>query len=53
MVNELIERKEVKVKILKGTSEWFGMTYQQDRELAVDKIRSLIREGVYPENLWG
>lgn len=53
MVNELIEKGEVKVKVLKGTSEWFGMTYQQDRELAVEKIRSLIKEGVYPENLWG
>lgn len=53
MVNELIENGEVKVKVLKGTSEWFGMTYQQDRELAVDTIRSLIKEGAYPESLWG
>jgi UTP-glucose-1-phosphate uridylyltransferase len=52
MVNELIERGEVKVKVLKGNSEWFGMTYQEDRQLAVQKIRDLISEGVYPENLW-
>jgi hypothetical protein len=52
MVNELIEKDEVKVKVLKGTSEWFGMTYPQDRALAVETIRSLIKEGVYPENLW-
>lgn len=52
MVNELIEKGEVKVKVLKGTSEWFGMTYQQDRELAVEKIRTLISQGVYPQNLW-
>ncbi len=52
MVNELIERGDVKVKVLKGYSEWFGMTYKQDRELALDKIRDLIAQGVYPENLW-
>lgn len=52
MVNELIENGEVKVKVLEGFSEWFGMTYQQDRELALEKIRSLVAKGVYPENLW-
>lgn len=52
MVNELIEKGEVKVKVLQGTSEWFGMTYPQDRALAVETIRSLIKEGVYPDNLW-
>lgn len=52
MVNELIERGEVKVRVLRGNSEWFGMTYQEDRQLAVQKIRNLISEGVYPENLW-
>lgn len=52
MVNELIEEGEVKVKVLKGNDEWFGMTYTQDRELAVEKIRSLIAKGVYPDNLW-
>jgi UTP-glucose-1-phosphate uridylyltransferase len=52
MVNELIEKGSVKVKVLKGNDEWFGMTYQQDRELAVGRIRSLIKEGVYPDNLW-
>ncbi|HEX3007754.1 MAG TPA: sugar phosphate nucleotidyltransferase [Bacteroidales bacterium] len=52
MVNELIEKGKVNVEVLKGTSEWFGMTYQEDRMLAVEKIRSLIQAGVYPENLW-
>jgi len=52
MVNDLIERGSVKVKVLKGSDEWFGMTYQQDRELAVGRIKALIEEGVYPDNLW-
>ena len=52
MVNDLIEKNEVKVKVLKGTSEWFGMTYPQDRTLAVEKIRSLISQKVYQGNLW-
>jgi UTP-glucose-1-phosphate uridylyltransferase len=52
MVNELIEEGEVKVKMLKGNDDWFGMTYKQDRELAVETIRNLVAKGVYPENLW-
>ncbi|MCK9219562.1 MAG: sugar phosphate nucleotidyltransferase [Bacteroidales bacterium] len=52
VVNELIHEKKMTVKILTGGHQWFGMTYKQDREMVVKKIRSLINQGIYPENLW-
>lgn len=52
LVNELIEKNKVNVKVLKGNDEWFGMTYKQDRELAAGKIQALIQQGVYPSSLW-
>lgn len=52
VVNSLIETNETKVKVLHSSSLWFGITYQEDRELAVTKLKNLVEEGVYPENLW-
>ena len=52
VVNSLIETNETKVKVLHSSSPWFGITYHEDRELAITKIKNLVEEGVYPENLW-
>ncbi len=53
VVNELIKSQEATVKILQCDEKWFGMTYKEDREMVVKSIRELVRNGVYPENLWG
>lgn len=52
MVNKLINDGTATVKVLDTTSKWFGVTYAADRQSVVDKIQSLINEGVYPEKLW-
>ncbi len=53
MVNDLINSNQASVKILDCPDKWFGMTYKEDRETVVRSIRELIKQGVYPENLWG
>jgi dTDP-glucose pyrophosphorylase len=53
VVNDLIKSHQATVKILHSNDKWFGMTYKEDRETVVKSIRELIRNGVYPENLWG
>lgn len=53
MVNDLIKTNRASVKVLECGEQWFGMTYKEDRETVVKKIRELVRDGVYPENLWG
>lgn len=52
IVNELIKSGKANVKILPATDKWFGVTYREDKPLAVENIRELIKQGVYPDNLW-
>ena len=52
MVNKLINEQTATVKVLDTTSKWFGVTYSADRQGVVDKIQSLIDEGVYPAKLF-
>jgi len=40
------------VKALSADSDWFGVTYREDREVAVRKLAELTAAGVYPETLW-
>jgi hypothetical protein len=40
------------IKVLSTTAQWFGITYQQDKEETKKRIKNLIEKGVYPENLW-
>ena len=52
MVNKHINENTATVKVLDTTSKWFGVTYSADRQSVVDKIQSLIDEGVYPNKLF-
>jgi hypothetical protein len=51
-VNYLIKSRIATVRVLQSPGKWFGMTYREDRETVVDSIRALIKNGIYPENLW-
>lgn len=52
MVNKLINEGTATVKVLDTTSKWFGVTYSADREATVERIQSLVNDGVYPEKLF-
>lgn len=52
VVNELIQDKRIRLKILGSKDQWFGVTYKEDKENAVHQIRNLIEAGIYPEKLW-
>ena len=52
VVFEMIEDNEAEVKVLKANSPWFGVTYKEDKPIVVNKIKTLIEEGVYPAKLW-
>lgn len=53
VVNNLIQCRQKKVKILKTRGDWFGVTYRGDKEIAQSCIQKLINQHIYPENLWG
>ena len=52
VVNELIENKEATIKILTSNDQWFGVTYQEDKEVTIKKVKELVDNGSYPDNLW-
>ncbi len=51
LINQLIKDK-ISVKLIDTSSKWFGVTYISDRPDVVQKIKSLINEGFYPEQLF-
>ena len=52
IVNDVIKSGKGNVKILPAKDKWFGVTYKEDKQFAVQNIRKLIDKGIYPENLW-
>jgi dTDP-glucose pyrophosphorylase len=52
-VDYFIKQKIIKVKVLSADSNWFGVTYKEDREAAIKKLEGLTSSGVYPDSLWG
>ena len=51
-VDELIKADKAKVKVLTSDAAWFGVTYQEDKPVVIDRVKQLISEGKYPSNLW-
>ena len=47
-----IQNKYLKMKALNADSEWFGITYKEDKEAAIKRLAELSDKGVYPEPLW-
>ena len=52
-LDAMIRSKSAKVKVLKSNSSWFGVTYKKDKPHVVKRIEKLVKEGVYPSDLWG
>jgi hypothetical protein len=42
----------LRFRVLRASSEWFGITYKEDKEIAVNHIKELVDQGVYPPQLW-
>lgn len=52
IVQKSIDEGCGKVRVLHTTSKFNGMTYREDLEQLKDSINNLIKDGVYPSNLW-
>lgn len=52
LVNHLIVNGVSTVKVLDTTSQWFGVTYADDRPGVVEKFKELVDDGEYPSPLW-
>jgi dTDP-glucose pyrophosphorylase len=52
VIGTLVAKGEAKVKVLRTSDSWFGITYREDRPIVVSGIAHLVRNGVYPQKLW-
>ncbi len=50
-VDGLIKKREARVKVLPAEETWMGVTYREDKAYVADKIKNMIKEGIYPERL--
>jgi hypothetical protein len=48
LIGELIRKGKIEVPVLRTDEKWFGMTYQEDREMVSGKLAELVKQGVYP-----
>ncbi|MEI8046964.1 MAG: sugar phosphate nucleotidyltransferase [Bacteroidota bacterium] len=51
-IDKLISSGQAKVKVLKSSARWFGVTYKEDKPVVIGKLAQLIKTGVYPAQLW-
>ncbi|MDZ7614124.1 MAG: UTP--glucose-1-phosphate uridylyltransferase [Flavobacteriaceae bacterium] len=52
VIQNLIADKKIKVKATEPVSSWFGVTYANDKEIAVKTLEKLAAQHVYPSPLW-
>jgi hypothetical protein len=46
------EQNPARVRVLKTSAHWFGVTYREDRAQVVEEIGRLVKSGAYPARLW-
>lgn len=51
VVDDFVEKGLTTCKVLPTTSNWFGVTYPDDKPLVVEAITTLITNGDYPQQL--
>lgn len=47
-VDALIKTNQARVQVLPNAGQWFGITYQEDKPLVINKINELTASGDYP-----
>ena len=48
----MLQQNKTAVDVIPSDSKWFGVTYADDKEKAMDHLKSMTRNGSYPTPLW-
>ena len=49
---QLLTKNIISIDAIDSDSEWFGVTYKEDKENSVDRLNSYSKKGTYPTPLW-
>jgi len=52
IVSRQIDADKATVQVLPSKSQWFGVTYKEDKPVVIEKIKELTKAGEYPQKLW-
>ena len=52
VVSQLINQGKISMKVLSNDEQWYGVTYQQDKEPVQKAFAALTDAGKYPASLW-
>ncbi len=51
LIQHLIDKNRLHVKVLKSTSNWIGVTFQEDKPAVEQAFKKMIADGLYPAKL--
>ena len=49
---QLLTKNIISIDAIDSDSEWFGVTYQEDKDNSVERLNSFSKQGIYPIPLW-
>lgn len=52
VISEIMNEGKARVKTLKTSDKWHGVTYKEDKEAVVAAIQAMKDAGLYPDKLW-
>lgn len=52
VIQSMVDRKLVKIKLTKPSMSWFGVTYKEDKENAKERLKEMTINKKYPSPLW-
>ncbi len=52
VAQEMMEKGIISVEVINAASEWFGVTYYEDKKIALMTLKKLVETGKYPKPLW-
>jgi UTP-glucose-1-phosphate uridylyltransferase len=52
VASQFIRQEKGKIKAITTGSQWFGVTYQEDKPIVQKRITALLKDGIYPSALY-
>lgn len=52
VIQEMLQQGKTSVEVIPADSSWFGVTYADDKEIALQQLSEMTGRGDYPSPLW-
>ncbi len=52
VVNRLLSEGRAEVSVLPNAEQWYGVTYQEDKDIVQKAFANFVAQGKYPASLW-